>query len=223
MTAPDRWPADVPPTGTSAWYVRSEALTFGRWRVRCHVDDRHPDGEVVADPGPLDETFLLWDADLDGQGRPVLSVNPAVAPGAPAMWFVHLDERDADPPATALVAFATDDLPAGTVVSDPVFFHMPVRSDEQVAAIRWWHDEAVVDQVYVAEPMRRRHVGTVAIYAASAFHQFHGWPGRLHSDGRRTVLGEALVAGLRHPDRIAELGTLLSPMDPAATPPPTGD
>jgi len=137
--------------------------------------------------------------------------------------LVHLDERDADPPATALVAFATDDLPAGTVVSDPVFFHMPVRSDEQVAAIRWWHDEAVVDQVYVAEPMRRRHVGTVAIYAASAFHQFHGWPGRLHSDGRRTVLGEALVAGLRHPDRIAELGTLLSPMDPAATPPPTGD
>jgi hypothetical protein len=26
-----------------------------------------PDGEVIAEPGPLDDTFLLWDADLDAE------------------------------------------------------------------------------------------------------------------------------------------------------------
>ena len=56
-------------------------------------------------------------------------------------------------------------------------------------------------------------MATAVIYAASAYHQLHGWPGRLHSDGRRTTLGEQLVAGLRHPDRIAPLETLMPPMD----------
>jgi hypothetical protein len=199
MAAPCQWPAAVPPSGTASWYVRSEALQHHRWRVRCHVDDRYPDGEVIA---------------IDGAGRPRLSVNPTVSPGAPPMWFVHLDERDTDPQATLLVAFATDHLPAGTVVSDPVFFSMPVHNDEQVGAIRWWHGEAVVDQLYVRDDQRRLHVGTVLIYAASAFHQFNGWSGRLHSDGRRTQLGEALVTGLRHPDRIARLQKLMPQMDP---------
>jgi hypothetical protein len=42
----------------------------------------------------------------------------------------------------------------------------------------------------------------------------HGWLGRLHSDGRRTALGEELVAGLRHPDRIAPLAYRMDPLDP---------
>ena len=214
MVAPDRWPTDVPPSGTASWYVRTEELQHHRWRVRCYVEDRFPDGEVIADPDGLGDTFLLWDADLDEAGRPLLSVNPAVSPGAPPMWFVHLDERDTDPPATLLVAFASDHLPPGTVVSDPVFFSMPVLNDQQVGAIRWWHGDAVVDQLFVREDLRRLHVGTVLIYAASAFHQFNGWAGRLHSDGRRTHLGEALVTGLRHPDRIARLQQLMPPMDP---------
>ncbi|MDO8390451.1 MAG: hypothetical protein Q7V57_08180 [Actinomycetota bacterium] len=219
MAAPERWPHEVPPSGTAAWYVRGAPLTHGRWRVRCHVHDRHTDGEVIAEPGTLDDTFLLWDADVDSDGRPVLTVNPAVTPTAPPVWFVHLDERHTDPPATLLVAFATDHLPPGTVVTDPMFFHMPVRSDDQVGAIRWWHGEAVVDQLFVQHDMRRRHMGTVLVYAASAFHQFNGWNGRLHSDGRRTTLGEALVTGLRHPERIAKLEKLMPPMDPDAVQP----
>lgn len=81
---------------------------------------------------------------------------------------------------------------------------------------RWWRNDAVVDQVYVSPDMRRSHLATHVIYAASAFHQLHGWPGRLHSDGRRTMLGEALVAEFRHPGRIAPLEKLLTPMDPPA-------
>lgn len=218
MAAPESWRGDVPPPGTSAWYVRTASLGLGRWHVRCHVDDRHPDGEVIAQPGSLGDLFVLWDADVDADDRPLLAVNPAVAPGAPAVWFVHLHESGPQP-ATILVAFDTSHQPPGTVVSDPVFFHMPVRSEQQVGAIRWWHDDAVVDQLFVRNDMRRRHVGTVLVYAASAFHQFNGWQGRLHSDGRRTNLGDAFVTGLRHPDRIARLEQLMAPMDP---PPSTG-
>jgi hypothetical protein len=112
-----------------------------------------------------------------------------------------------------LVGFEGPEVPAGSVIQDGAFFHLPVRSDDQAGAIRWYRDEAVVHQVYVGEAYRRRHVATAMIYAASAYHQLHGWPGRLHSDGRYTELGQSLVAGLRHPDRIAPLQEAMPPMD----------
>lgn len=65
----------------------------------------------------------------------------------------------------------------------------------------------------MGERWRRRHVATALIYAASGYHQLHGWPGRLRSDGRRTTMGDGLVAGLRHPGRIAPLATRMPPMD----------
>jgi hypothetical protein len=203
----------VPPSGTAAWYERQEPLANGRWRVRCWLGGDHPDGSVVDDPGDTSDLFELWRADLDEEGRPRLWVNPEAIPGSPAMWFVALPEPSGPRRAMALVGFDDPCLPAGVVVPDAVFFHLPVRNDDQVGAVRWWRDEAVVDQVYVGERWRRRHVATAVIYAASAYHQLHGWPGRLHSDGRRTTLGQQLVAGLRHPDRISPLDTLMPPMD----------
>lgn len=205
----------VPPAGTAAWYHRIEPLPGGRWRVRCLFSDDFPDGTAVTDPGDVEGRFEIWRADLDDEGRPRVLVNPEAVPGAPAMWFVALPERG-ERPAMTLVGFEKPLLPPGTVISDAVFFSLPVRNDEQVGAIRWWHEEAVVDQVYVAPEQRRRHTASALIYAASAYHQLHGWPGRLHSDGRRTAMGERLVAGLRHPDRIAPLQQLMPPMDPDA-------
>ncbi len=210
----------MPEAGTSAWYHREGALPGGRWRVRCLFSDAHPDGTVVDDPGDTEGLFEIWRADLDEEGRPRILVNPEAVPGAPPMWFVALPELRAERPAMALVGFAQDLVPFGSVIPDAVFFHLPVQSEEQVGAIRWWSEEAVVDQVFVGDAWRRRHVASAMIYAASAYHQLHGWPGRLHSDGRRTTLGEQLVAGLRHPDRIAPLDKLMPPMDPGEEPHP---
>jgi GNAT superfamily N-acetyltransferase len=204
----------VPVAGTSAWYHRKGPLPGGRWQVRCLFSDGHPDGTVVDDPGDTTDLFVLWRADLDDEGRPRVLVNDDAVPGAPAMWFVALPELHVPRPAMTLVGFDHEAIGAGSVINDATFFHLPVSNDDQVGAIRWWHEEAVVDQVFVSDRYRRRHVASALIYAASAYHQLHGWPGRLHSDGRRTSLGEQLVAGLRHPDRIAPLSDLMPPMDP---------
>jgi hypothetical protein len=203
----------VPPAGAPAWYERLAALPGGRWQVRCLVGGAHPDGEVVENPGDTSGLFELWRADLDAEGRPRVRVTPDAVPGAPAMWFVALPDLTGPRAAMTLVGYDDIQIPPGTVISDGLFFHLSVRNDDQVGAIRWWRDEAVVDQVYVGDRWRRRHVATAIIYAASAFHQLHGGPGRLHSDGRRTDLGQSLVAGLRHPDRIAPLAHLMPPMD----------
>lgn len=207
----------VPAAGTSAWYQRQGPLPGDRWRVRCLFSDDHPDGAVVDEPAELEGRFEIWRADVDDQGRPRVLVNPDAAPGTPILWFVALPELRAERPAMTLVGYEHAVLPPGTVVPDTTFFHLPTRNRDQVGAIRWWRDDAVVDQVYVGADWRRRHVATSLIYAASGYHQLHGWPGRLHSDGRRTSMGERLVAGLRHPDRIASLDRLLPPMDPGVT------
>jgi len=207
----------VPPTGTTAWYERTGSLAGGRHRVRCWFGGDHPDGTVVEDPGDTSGLFELWRADLDDGGRPLLWINPAAVPGAPELWFVVLPEFGQPRAAVSLVGFEDPVVPPGTVVGDGVFFHLPVRSSDQATAIRWWRDEAVVDQVYVGDAYRRRHAATLMIYAASAYHQLHGWPGRLHSDGRYTEMGQHLVAGLRHPDRIAPLERLMPSMDDPGT------
>jgi hypothetical protein len=69
--------------------------------------------------------------------------------------------------------------------------------------------------VYVTPDLRRSQLATKLVYAASAYHQFQGWPGRLHSDGRRTKLWDRFTAGLRHPSRIAPWTGYSRPMDPA--------
>lgn len=200
--------------GTNAWYHRAGPLPGKRWKVRCLFSDDHPDGSIVEEPGDSAGRFELWRADLDSEGRPRVSVHRDAAPASPVMWFVALPEPNAERRAMTLVGYEHDVVPPGVVVPDTTFFHLPVRSEDQVGAIRWWTDDATVDQVYVGDRWRRRHVATALIYAASAYHQLHGWPGRLHSDGRRTSLGEQWVAGLRHPDRIAGLDELMPPMDP---------
>lgn len=185
----------------------------GRRPVRCIFSDDNADGSSVDAPGDLEGRFVLWRADVDDDGRPRIFVNPLAMPDAPSLWFVGLPEFDASRPAMTLVGYEDPSIPVGSVVPDTTFFGLPIRSQDQVGAIRWWRDDAVVDQVYVGDAWRRRHVATALIYTASAYHQLHGWPGRLHSDGRRTSMGERLVAGIRHPSRIAVLDTLMPPMD----------
>lgn len=103
-------------------------------------------------------------------------------------------------------------------MTDAQFFHMPMASADQVGAIRWWTDEALIDQIYVAAGWRRQHLATALLYNASAFHQFNGWPGWLHADGRRTLSGEYLALGLRHPHGFAPLAASMD--EPPGAPPP---
>ncbi len=199
----------------NAWYRREDRLA-GYWRVRCFFDGRFPDGHVVApddDAGELDRALEIWHTDVDDRGHLAITVAEWAAPGSPELWYVALHRPTLDRPTASLVAYASEHQPAGTVISDQEFFGLPVRSAEQVAAIRWWSREACVEQVYVAPEFRRHHLATKIIYAASAFHQANGWHGRLHSDGRRTDLGEQLVVGLRHTERIAPWTDHMAPMD----------
>jgi hypothetical protein len=209
----------------NAWYHR-RGRDRGWWLVDCHFDDRIPDGHTVAadtetaglgdlgDLGDLDDSPRIWSTAVDPAGRLRVTVDDWAAPGAPACWFVLLVPEGRERASATLVAYPTGHLDPGTVVSDAVFFGLPVRSSAQIAAIRWWRDDGCVDQVFVGPEHRRTHLATKIVYAASAVHQAHAWPGRLHSDGRRTDLGQRLVAGLRHPDRIAPWTARMPPMDP---------
>lgn len=204
---------ELPPAGTNSVHISEGSLPGGRRRVRCVLTDEHPDGSLLDDPIDTDGAFVLWRVDVDDQGRGVIALNPAALGAAPPMWFVMLPEPDLERPAVVLVGFATDHLPVGTVITDPMFFSMPVKNEEQSGAIRWWYEEGVIDEVFVAPDWRRRGVATALIYAVGAWQALHGHPVNIRSDGRRTELGTHLDAASRFPSRFMPITEISRPMD----------
>lgn len=204
------------PDPANAWHVHLRRLDSGIHEATAYLGPEHDDGELAeADPAELDGRPFLWRTVEADRALIRIEVAESALRGAAPLWFVHVDEPKASPAATNLVAFPTDHLPAGTVVDRYRFATMGVHNDQQAGAVRWYPGTGAVHQIFVAEPWRRKGTATRLLYTASAFHHANGWPGRLHGDGRRTELGERLVASLHHPHRVAPLTEQMPPMDPS--------
>ena len=195
----------------SVGYTCERRLENGLWEVTARLDEAHPDGAQVLAPNP--DAVVLWRSKESPAGLIRIELADFATPKAPAVWFVSVPEARATPPATNLVAFASDLKPPGTVVTKYQFATLGVSNNDQVAAVRWYPSTGLVHQVYVSADWRRHQLATHVLYAAEAFHQANGWPGHLHGDGRRTELGERLVAGLRHPGRFKPLDKTMPAMD----------
>lgn len=203
-------------TPSNVWYIRDGQLDSGNWRVSAYRGPEHPDGTVVAYPelGETAGAALIWRSEPSERGIVRVRVPLEEVPDAPPLWFVHVDEPKASPSATNLVAFRTDDFEPGTIISRYTFATAGVHNDKQAGAVRWYRDSAIVHQVFVSREWRRQHVGSSLLYAADALHQSLGWEGHLHSDGRRTTLGQQFIASIRYPGRFAPLEQVMPPMDP---------
>ncbi|MDX6284801.1 MAG: hypothetical protein QOG53_286 [Frankiales bacterium] len=184
----------------------------------AYADDRQPDAAIVdtVEGDPAEAVAVVRIDAATGRMLGVL-VTKVLATKAPPLWYVGFPEHDAQPPAMSLVAFATDDRPDGIVVDADTFTGMPVSSDQQVAAIRWWYQTGQLHQIYVAPTWRRRGLATKLILAAAGVRAAHGW-GPLWGGGERTDLGEAYAA--RSPEsfhgrRIPRTSSL-PPMTPAS-------
>jgi GNAT superfamily N-acetyltransferase len=192
-------------------YTRDHTIDGIGFAVTARMTAEHPDGSYVEHP---DNAWpMLWRTSPSDRGILHIEVADVVAPEAPDLWFVRIDEPKASPAAVHLVAFTNDARPAGTVVNHYQFATMGVHSDEQAGAVRWYPRDGLVHQVYVSPQWRRLQVGTKLLYSAGAFHQSMGWPGKLHSDGRRTPAGDALTSTILHPIRIAPLTETMPSMD----------
>lgn len=196
------------------WYAQTGTVESGLRLITGVEGDEHPDGTLVTDADPAGLPWVWRTAPAD-RGLLRVEVPADAAPESPPMWFVQLSEAKADRPAEHLVGFPTDDFAPGTIVTRYTFATAGVHNDRQAGAVRWYRDLALVHQIFVARDWRRRNVGTMLLHVADAWHQANGWPGHLHSDGRRTDLGQQFITGVRHPQRFAPLTETMPPMDPA--------
>lgn len=154
--------------------------------------DEHPDGSLVDLDGEPPRPPIVTTR-LDRGGRVTnIAVAADLAGGAPPLWYVEVPETAAKPPAMVLIAYSTGDLPDGTVIDNPTFAAMPIRSDEQVAAIRWWPANGQIHQIYVGPEHRRKGIGRKLAAAAGGYVAARGWP-RMWVSGERTDLGEAML------------------------------
>jgi len=186
------------------WYQRSPLVTGRLFEARAYRNDDHPDGTVI-DVGPDDphgpRGDLVGTVGFDDNRRTRVILTEPGFSGAPALWFVGVPSEAMGRPQMSLAAFATSHLPDGTVITNATFFSMPVRTDEQVGAIRWWADTGMVDQIFVHEPHRNSYVGLKLAATADGIHHHHGWPGAIHVGGNRTDLGQKAVEARANPHR----------------------
>jgi GNAT superfamily N-acetyltransferase len=204
----------TPDRGTGAdahiWYRETGTTASGLRLAEAWESGDHADGEY-ADDVPAHAT-LVWRLTEPGRGLAHVEIPEHRAPGAPPLWFVAVDEPRAARPACNLVAYVGAGVEAGTVVSTHTFATLGIRSDAQLGAVRWYRD-GLVHQIYVSPDHRRRNIGTSLIHAAGAWQQAKRWPGWIHADGRRTMLGQLFLAAKRHPSRIRPLTETMPDMD----------
>lgn len=201
------------PQQSGLWYRRLQKLESGLWLVEARDGSSYPDGSVHEASITTGDEAVIWRTVETDHGLLRLEYPHDIVPDAPHLWFVEIADPRATPiPSTHLVAFATDHLPNGTVISKYAFATLGVHSNTQAGAVNW-HTNGLVRQVYVTPSMRRQFVGTALLRAADAWHQARGVPGRVHGDGRRTELGEALVATTVHPQRYKPLSETMPAMD----------
>lgn len=175
------------------WGRRPAASPPGAHEVLVVPGDEHADGTLVDLEGEPPRPPIIT-AQIDSGGRVTsIVVSSAFAGSAPPLWYVEVPETAAKPPAMVLVAYATGDLADGTVVDNATFTTMPIRSDAQVAAIRWWPSNGQIHQLYVGPDHRRKGIGRKLGAAAGGYVAARGWP-RMWVSGERTDLGEAMLA-----------------------------
>lgn len=202
--------------GAHIWYRELGATASGLRVAEAWESAAHADG-VYADAEPGDAA-LVWRTREPERGLLHVTIPADRAPGSPPLWFVVVDEPRGDRPACNLVAYGDDTLPAGTIVSNHTFATLGVRSDSQLGAVRWYRD-GLVHQIFVSPDHRRRNIGTSLLHAAGAWQQANRWPGFIHSDGRRTLLGQLFLAAKRNPSRIRPLTETMPGMDPGTDEP----
>lgn len=197
--------------------VRTAALPGGRWAATAFVSGAEPDGARLGpgvDPTQYPADCRLWDVGPDEHGRLRVDLADWACGDVRDTWFVVIPGEAEGRPVCHLVAYSTPHLPAGTVVTNATFFTLPVHSDEQRGAVRWFTDDGLIDQIYVTPDNRQQGLARVLIYATTAMQVHHDWPGRIHVGGRRTDLGEQAAADPRHPGRVAPRTVIAEMIDP---------
>lgn len=142
-----------------------------------------------------------------------VAVTPRGAPKAPELWFMEVPESDAKPPAVCLIAFSGHGVAAGSLIDGYAPDPPPVRSEDQLGAVRWYPATGEVDQIYVSPTWRRHSIASALIAASATLAVARGWP-RLWGDGQRTALGDKWRAASPWAHRAAELTHLAAPMTP---------
>jgi hypothetical protein len=146
---------------------------------------------------------LIGSLDVDEQRRPKITIAEAAMRGAPPLWFVEIPSERDGRQQLSLVAYASNVFPTGTIITNATFFSAPVKSEAQVGAVRWFADNGLVDQLFVADSFRNQLVAMSLMFAADGMHHHLGWSGVIHVGGNRTDLGQQAAQRALNQQRVA--------------------
>ncbi|QNO38424.1 hypothetical protein H4J02_05290 [Protaetiibacter sp. SSC-01] len=181
--------------GPAIWYRELGSTPEGLRVAEAWEGEGRLEGAYVDDePG---DAALVWRSSSTPEGLLHVGIPFERAPDAPALWYVAIDEPRGLPPACVLAAFASGELPEGTIVGPHGFAQLGVAADAQLGEVRWFRD-GLVHHIHVVPEFRRRDIGTSLLCAAGAWQQANRWPGYLHvGEGLHTPLVRRFLATFR--------------------------
>lgn len=134
-------------------------------------------------------------------------------PDAPPLWYVYTRNEKAHVPTQTLVAFSTDHFPEGTLVGVSQLKDTGLTPMDRTAAVNWGLFDPKLYQLYVAENMRRRRIGTKLINAADVLHVATGHGGFIYGGDQVTELGKEYGEAWLGSTRRKEPQIIMPPMD----------
>lgn len=193
------------------WFWRSAELVNGWRAVESYTTDEHPkpyrfDGGLRPTDAPT------WSSLTHNGEHLVATVDHSHLPKAPPLWYVVLDQTQTLGDATALMAFADDRFPDGTVLSVEQFRACQVEGKKQIGAVQWMRNTGTLTNLRVNEAYRRRGISLKLIHVADVLLVSRD-DGFLNGGDHLTSDGEALAAKWQHSVRLKPQVGRYSPMD----------
>jgi hypothetical protein len=178
-----------------------------QWRT--HSDWEPP--EVFRDPSGAPVSAVIAEVVGDRITSILIRWNERTA----KLWWVEVVETSTDPPAMNLVAYDAPGVAPGSIINNAAFRSLPVRSDQQVGAYRWWPSTGEVHQMYVAPGGRHEGVGIALGTVAWTYAWLKGWPAQFTA-GYRTDEGEKFLQATKTwwSSRIKPRTHIVPPMTP---------
>lgn len=194
------------------WFWRSDPIREGWDAVESFSTDEYPKPSTIE--SEIRPTGSEPFSSVNGSGEYLVAqVDHGHLPKAPNLWYLLLNYNEASGGVSALMAFADQRFPEGTILDADQFRSCGKSAADQIAAIKWRRADATIEQIYVSEPFRRRGVAIKLINVADVLVVSSRTNAYLNGGGHLTDDGAALASRWTHSVRLTERVGYYSPMD----------
>lgn len=145
-----------------------------------------------------------YHTEIDQNGDLVVHLDREEFSAVPPLWYVINENPNGTPPNIALLAFATQEKPAGTIITPQQAQQLDINPQKQIAAIQWGYKDPRIHQIAVHPDWRRKRIALALIATADTVNMAGNYSGdtMLYGGDVTTQGGEKLRDAWKNSPRV---------------------